>query len=132
MASRRKVTLENLDKAIADILNQYQGEVVDKTKEITAVVTKTGAQALKNESLTQFNNVDLPRGRYGSGWTSQVETGRFSAQGTIYNSKYPGLPHLLEYGHLNRDGSRTPGRPHIEPVEEQLEQLLMQGLEGKL
>ena len=132
MASRRKVTLENLDKAIADILNQYQGEVVDKTKEITAVVTKTGAQAVKNESLTQFNNVDLPRGRYGTGWTSQVETGRFSAQGTIYNSKYPGLPHLLENGHANRNGGRTPGKVHIAPVEEKITQEYIRKIEAGL
>ncbi|MBR2653342.1 MAG: hypothetical protein IKD59_02195 [Lachnospiraceae bacterium] len=140
MASRRKVTLENLDDAIADILKQYEGDVVDKTKEITAAVTKEGVQAIKNESLMKFSNVDLPRGRYGSGWTSQLETGRFSAQGIIYNSKYPGLPHLLEHGHIVRTtGKRTPGSKdevegveHIAKVEEKITQEYIQKIEAGL
>lgn len=131
MASR-KVTLENLDKAIAEILNEYQGDVVDNINEITAVVTKKGAQAVKNESLSKFNNVNLPRGRYGSGWTSQVETGRFSAQGTIYNSKYPGLPHLLENGHAKRNGGRVEGTPHIQPIEEKITQEYIRKIEAGL
>jgi hypothetical protein len=130
--ARKKCTLSTLGDAIADILKEYEGEVVDKTQEITAAVTKKGANALRNESLSMFNNVDLPRGRYGTGWTSQVETGRFSAQGTIYNAKYPGLPHLLENGHANRNGGRTPGRVHIKPVEDMVTQEYIRKVEANL
>lgn len=130
MASRRKVSLNTLGDAIDDILKEYEGEVIDNMQKITKEVTKAGAKAVKNESLNNFNNVHLPRGRYGSGWTSQIETGRFSAQGTIYNAKYPGLPHLLEYGHANRDGGRTPGRVHIAPVEEKINKEFMRRLEA--
>jgi len=130
--ARKKCTLATLGDAIADILKEYEGEVVDKTQEITAAVTKKGANALRNESLSMFNNVDLPRGRYGTGWTSQVETGRFSAQGTIYNAKYPGLPHLLENGHANRNGGRTPGRVHIKPVEDMVTQEYIRKVEANL
>ena len=128
----RKVTLKNLDKAIADILKEYEGDVVENMKEITAAVTKEGAKAVKNESLSTFNNKVLPRGRYGSGWTSQVETGRFSAQGIIYNSKYPGLPHLLENGHAKRGGGRVEGRPHIKPVEEKITKEYIRKIEASL
>lgn len=83
-------------------------------------MTKIGVKTVKSESLRSFKDVNLDKGRYGTGWTSQIETGRFSAQGTIYNYKYPGLPHLLEYGHANRNGGRTPGHVHIAPVEEKI------------
>lgn len=120
MASKRKATVDNLDDVISDILGDYAGEVRENLDEITAKVTKEGVKALKNESLTEFNDVHLKKGRYGSGWTSTMETGRFSTQGTIYNKKYPGLPHLLEHGHAKRGGGRVPGKVHIAPVEEKI------------
>ena len=136
----KKVTLKNLDKAIADILKEYEGDVDENVKLITAAVTKKGANTLRNESLSTFSNVNLPRGRYGSGWTSQIETGRFTAQGTIYNSKYPGLPHLLEYGHAIRNGGRiapekagfTNAYAHIKPIEEKIVKEYIQKIEAAL
>lgn len=121
--AKRKVTAENLSSVIRDILEDYHDDITDDMKEVTARVTKEGAQAVKNAALETFAPMrgrGLKKGRYGSGWTSQVETGRFSAQGVIYNSKYPGLPHLLENGHAKRGGGRVAGRPHIKPVEEQI------------
>jgi hypothetical protein len=42
----------------------------------------------------------------------------------IYN-EHPGLPHLLEYGHVSRNGTgrtygEVPGHEHIQPVEEEM------------
>lgn len=128
----RKVTADTLADAIKDIMEEYRADVTASLREVVHDVAKKGAEAIRNDSKTKFRDVKLSKGRYATGWTAKDADGRLDARSYIYNSKYPGLPHLLEYGHLNRDGSRTPGRPHIEPVEEQLEQLLMQGLEGKL
>ena len=128
----RKVTADTLADAIKGIMEDYRADVTASLREVVHDVAKKGAEAIRSDSKTKFRDVKLPKGRYATGWTAKDADGRLDARSYIYNSKYPGLPHLLEYGHLNRDGSRTPGRPHIEPVEEQLEQLLMQGLEGKL
>lgn len=130
----KKVTVENLSSEIQKIVNDYGKEVETNVSEVTKAVTKKGAQALKNESLSVFKNSGKQKnGRYGTGWTSQIDEKRLVTVGTIYNSKYPGLPHLLENGHdlyithANRGGGRTitrvgrvAGKPHIAKVEQEL------------
>lgn len=116
----KAITVDRLGEEIAKILDEYATDITGNVEEATRRVTKMGVKTVKSESLRSFKDVNLDKGRYGTGWTSQIETGRFSAQGTIYNYKYPGLPHLLEYGHANRYGGRTPGYVHIAPVEKKI------------
>ena len=52
--------------------------------------------------------------------------------GVVYNSKYPGLPHLLEHGHAKRGGGRVRAIPHIAPAEAAGEQQLTQDIERGL
>lgn len=120
MASRRKITLDTFSTELKKILDEYADEVTENVQEVTKKVARKGAQAVKSESLNAFKDVHLKKGRYGTGWTSTVETGRLSAQGIIYNKKYPGLPHLLEHGHAMRGGGRVPGKAHIAPVEKKI------------
>lgn len=112
----RKTPVDKLSAEIASILSDYGDEVKDSMSEVVKKVTKAGAKALRTQSKQTFGG----SGAYAKGWTSAVETGRRSAQGVIYNKDLPGLPHLLEHGHLNRDGSRTPGRVHIATVEDRV------------
>lgn len=116
----KAITVDRLGEEIAKILDEYATDITGNVEEATRRVTKMGVKTVKSESLRSFKDVNLDKGRYGTGWTSQIETGRFSAQGTIYNYKYSGLPHLLEYGHANRYGGRTPGHVHIAPVEKKI------------
>lgn len=116
----KAITVDRLGEEIANILDEYATDITGNVEEATRRVTKMGVKTVKSESLRSFKDVNLEKGRYGTGWTSQIETGRFSAQGTIYNYKYPGLPHLLEYGHANRYGGRTPGHVHLAPVEKKI------------
>ena len=112
----RKVSADAFSSAISKVLAQYSDNVKENLGEITKALAKRGAKEVKAKSKTTFGG----SGKYANGWTSQFDTGRFSAQGTIYNGAVPGLPHLLENGHANRGGGRTPGRAHIKPVEEEL------------
>ena len=112
----RKTPVDKLSAEIASILSDYGDDVKSSMDGVVKKVTKAGAKALRAASKRSFGG----SGAYAKGWTSTVETGRRSSQGIIYNKDLPGLPHLLEHGHLNRDGSRTPGRLHIAPVEEQI------------
>lgn len=111
-----KCPLDKMDQAIAEILDEYGDEVVGNLEEITKRVAKEGAKTAKAEAKGKFRGT----GKYAKGWTSTVETGRLSTQGTIYNKDLPGLPHLLEYGHANRGGGRTPGKPHLKAVEQRV------------
>lgn len=114
----KKTSIDKLSAAIHDILAEYGDDVQANLSDAVKQVTKKGAQAVKAAARSTFGGT----GEYAAGWTSRAETGRFSAQGVIYNKDVPGLPHLLENGHANRDGGRTPGREHIKPVEETIVQ----------
>lgn len=121
-----KVTIDNLAEAIGDVLEKYGEEVGDLTADAVKEATKLGAKAVKSNSKV-FGGT-----KYASGWTSQIESGRMSTQGTIYNAKVPGLPHLLEHGHAKRGGGRVDGRVHIAPVVDEIEKALTKEIEGKL
>lgn len=112
----KKVPLDRLAESIGKILEEY-GE--DTVKDVDAAVRKAaqaGARTLRAESKAKFGG----KGKYASGWTAKIEKERLGTTGIIHNARTPGLPHLLEHGHANRGGGRTPGRTHIAPVEDKL------------
>jgi hypothetical protein len=122
-------TADQFAKSVQKILDKYGEDVSKNVKEITKAYTKLGARMVKSNSQ-QFG------GRYAGSWTSQMEEGRLSTTGTIY-SKKPGLPHLLEFGHVSRNGTgRTFGMvkayPHIASVEQQIVDNYVREVEQKL
>lgn len=132
----KKVTLENLGDAIKDVLNEYGNEVRENMSVITKEVTLQGVRALRSESASTFGTSKTRKRKYARTWTSTVVTGRVSTQGTIYNTQ-AGLPHLLENGHVSRNGSgrvygHVAGREHIGKVEKELERLFEKEVRAKL
>lgn len=115
----RKIPTDRLAQEVEKILGEYGDDVQGNLSVIVSQMSKKGANTLRQQSRNTFGG----SGKYAKGWTSTVETGRVSTQGTIYN-KTPGLPHLLEHGHALKRGGRTlgrvEGREHIKPVEEAL------------
>lgn len=112
----KKIPIDRLTEEVNKILAEYGDNVQENVGEIVKAMSKKGAKALRSESSGAVGGT----GKYAAGWTSQTETGRVSVQGTIYNARVPGLPHLLEHGHANRGGGRTAGRVHIATVENAL------------
>ena len=114
-----KVTIDNFNKAIEKILDEYGDDVSQNLDTITKRVGQKGAQLLRNESKSSFKGT----GKYASGWTSKTEKNRLYTKVIIYN-RTPGLPHLLEHGHALVHGGRKvgeySGKVHIEPVENKL------------
>lgn len=119
MANRR-VKADQLGAAIEDILKEYGEEVEFNLREVTKRVGKKGAQTLRNESKDTFPN---GTGEYAKGWTS-TEVKYPHYESVYIHNKIPGLPHLLEHGHVLKRGGRqvgfVEGREHIAPVEEQI------------
>jgi hypothetical protein len=73
----------------------------------------------KNEVSKEFKSdvtKDSPEqtGSYQKGWRIK----KFKKSNIIYNKTDYQLTHLLEHGHVNKDGGRTSPRIHIRPNEE--------------
>lgn len=119
----QKTALDKLNTAIVKIINEYAETVQADLGEIANKIGNAGVTALRAKSRETF-----PRGtgEYAKGWKKKVDVTRTSVSVTIYNV-IPSLPHLLENGHATRNGTgrtfrRTPGHPHIAPVEAELVQ----------
>ncbi len=132
------VTLDKLGDAIRKELEEYEGDVKNNLQAITKKVTQQGVKALKTESRNTFGTTKKRKRKYADTWTSTTITGRLSTQGTIYNTQ-AGLPHLLENGHVVRNGTHrtfskdfVEGREHIGKVEWEIEKLFMQEVKSKL
>lgn len=115
----KKITLDQLQAAVEGILQEYEGDVKENLDEITRKISKQGVQAMKSEASALFKPSGKHKKPYSQTWTSTVETSRTSSQGIIYSTQ-PGLPHLLENGHLARNGKRVPGKTHIERVNNEI------------
>ncbi len=105
-----KVTVDGLNGAIMNELTTFSREVSEGLDKAKSKIAREGAAELRNTSPKRKKN----GGEYAKGWTT-------AKQGTavvICNQTKPSLTHLLEKGHANRNGGRTPGKEHIYPVEQ--------------
>lgn len=121
--ARRVIKAEDLGDEIKKIIREY-GE--DLTKEIDAAgkkVSDKGKTALRNEATAEFGSRKNLH-RYAKGWRVIAEPDRLYVSYEIYNANQPTLTHLLENGHEMRGWAeglpRFPGRPHIDPVADEL------------
>lgn len=129
----RKTPISQLNDALSGILSEYAEDIDGNLSQIVEEMGKKGAQALKKQSRQQFPKGS---GAYASGWKAQVDRGRLNTTSTIYN-EHPGLPHLLEYGHVTRNGTgrvygSVPGREHIQTVADELVQTFENEVMAKL
>ena len=113
----KKTPSDKLGEALSKILDDYAKDTIKDVSGLVKKFAQKGAQAVKSEAKAKGWGETT---NYADGWTSRFETGRLSAQGTIYNKNAPGLPHLLEKGHALRNGGRTRAIVHIAPVEEKI------------
>lgn len=115
----KKVTVNNLQDAIKDILDDYGDQAYENLEEITQRIGKKGVEAVRNSSKEAFNGKV-----YASGWGMTVEKNRLYTSVIIHNKKQAGLAHLLEHGHVKANGTGRYGQwdgvEHLLPVEEKL------------
>ena len=129
-----KTPIDKLNSAISDILNEYAEDLQGNLDRIVPEIGKKGAQALKAEARKKLKK---GTGEYVKGWKYQVDKRRLSTTVTIYN-EHPSLPHLLEYGHVTRNGTKrkdypdTPAHRHIQPVAEELVETFEREVVSKL
>ena len=116
MATRRnRISPLDLSAAVDEILDQYGEDVDGVIKDAIQDVSIGAVQKLHD--VRQFAPWGNPTGAYSASWMFEfVPSGRFKTVSTIHNENHYQLAHLLEHGHANRGGGRTPAYPHIRQV----------------
>lgn len=117
MALKNSSTFDfsDLSKYLRNIL---PADCYDAVSESVREVSKEAVSKLKKSSAAEFG-----AGPYAQGWRRRLEHNRLRVFATIYGDDPTyRLAHLLEYGHLTRNGTgrtygSTPAYPHIEDVE---------------
>jgi hypothetical protein len=110
-------------------LDKYTDEVVEGIEDAAKKVLKEAKRDVTNASPKRT-------GAYSRDWAVQFNKGKNKAEGRVYNKDHYRLTHLLEHGHVIRNGTgRTYGRVdpsppggHIGPVNEQAQRALEEAI----
>lgn len=111
-----KVDSSSVSNAITAVLRDYTDEVANK---VIAAADEIATEAVKKLKATSpSDNRDVAY-HYKNAWQKKRIKFKY-AQAVRYkiSNKAFWLTHLLEYGHITRNGERTTEQPHIKPVEE--------------
>ena len=119
--TRKKTSIEKLDTALEKILQEYEDTLETDLDTITKKMGQKGAVALRQASKEKFKQ---RTGAYAKGWKYEYRKTLRYSKTTIFNDHYS-LPHLLEYSHVVRNGTKRVvgayrGRPHIKPIADDL------------
>lgn len=93
---------------IMKCLQEYTDEVVEALEKTTKELADEAVKTLKQTSPKKS-------GKYAKSWTQTKQGGKR----IVHNRRYQ-LPHLLEKGHVKRNGGRVAARVHIAPVEQRI------------
>ena len=137
--------IEGLAEALTEACRTFSDEVVkqvengitdigrDATEEVKSLAPEyTGHDIKRNGKTYHVVNKKLAKGAYRRNWTFRVDRTKGLYKVTVYvkGRKYR-LTHLLEYGHLNRDGkTRARMFPHISVAEQHAEEKVNELLEN--
>lgn len=104
--------LKTFGTALNREINEGLKEVADKTA----------------ETLRQGGPYNERSGKYTRDWAVKLRSRSYSSvtmteEYTVYNKKNYQFTHLLEKGHVSRNGSRVRPFEHIKPAEELVEQM---------
>lgn len=119
-----KVIKSNLND-INKILNSYTEEIQDGIVSAAEELADYGVKKLKNTKGTY----KVRTGDYNKSWTKKVDRGKSYVHATIHNKKHYRLTHLLEDGHVTRNGKRTKAYKHISPVNDEIQKKYLKKVE---
>lgn len=113
--------INNLAAEINRTLRNYAHGVGEEIEKVAEKVAKEGAQQLKARSPVGV------RHRYAKGWKAK----KIGKEWVVHNTEYQ-LTHLLEKGHAKVGGGRVPAKVHIAPVENEMIDEFVQGVEEEI
>ena len=120
--ARKRIKPLDLANAVAELLQEYGEQVYEVLDDCVDDVAREASEKL--QGVSHFAPGRNPSGKYSESWTVDKEkTGRLKVKRVVHNEEYYRLTHLLENGHVSRNGThrtfgRVPAYPHISPVNE--------------
>lgn len=122
-----KIKPDQLDEAIRAELETYSADISRNVNEnLKEVADKTV------ETLKKGGSYRERTGKYTPDWSVTERPGRSAMQGaeySVHNRKHYQLTHLLEKGHVTRNGKRTRAFAHIAPAEQSAQELAVKAVE---
>ena len=118
---------EQLDETIRGQLETYSAEITKNINENLKEVAETTAETLKKGGAYKERT-----GKYTPDWSVTARKAVSTTQGeqySVHNRKYYQLTHLLEKGHVTRNGKRTRAFEHILHTEQVAEELAVEAVE---
>lgn len=120
------VKVNDLAAAVAESLREYSEETMEQVKKSVNSSARTCVAELQTTSPEYT-------GSYRKGWrVKRAYESSSDIRLQVHNKTDYQLTHLLEDGHANRDGSRTPGHPHIGPAADNAAKLLKKDVKLKV
>lgn len=127
--SQQEIKIERLPAAVSNILGDLTEDVIEGVNDAIDAASKAALKTVRQEAPRRAY---YPQGTtpeaYAKSWKRKVEKHRRGNTAVVYSDKLYPLTHLLEKGHMNRDGSRTEGIPHISTAADKADQVLDQRL----
>lgn len=109
------IQVDSIAAEIVNMMSAYETEIKNNLDASGQAVAREGAKQLRQTSPKRT-------GEYAKGWGVTKVDGTFgeNAKYIIHNKKHYRRTHLLENGHVSRNGKRVKGIKHIEPVEQRV------------
>ena len=120
------VSVDRLASAIEEEFERYRGLTADCVKKAVRDAGKTVTKKINDTAPEKT-------GQYAKSWKSKVTAeDSQSISVTVYSPTRYMLAHLLEHGHVKRNGGRVRAIPHIAPAQEEAEKQLVNDIERGL
>lgn len=126
--ANKKVRTVDMAAEIEKILQAYGDDVNQNMAAITLSVARATAKDLNSKAAQKVGGT----GKYAKGWGVTTDNKRLTKTAVVHHKTMPGLPHLLEHGHIAANGRRVGQREHIGDVDEEVARLFEEEIVSKL